>query len=64
MNDVRILMLDGGSQSVDSATLEALAGQLRGHLVTSESADYDEVRSIWNDLPPWLVPSGVSGVRG
>jgi len=50
MSDVNILTLDGGSQAVDGATLEALAAQLRGHLVTSDSADYDDVRSIWNAM--------------
>jgi FAD/FMN-containing dehydrogenase len=50
MSDVSILTLDGSSQNVDGEALDALAAQIRGHLVTSDSADYDDVRSIWNAM--------------
>ena len=50
MSDLEILSLDGGTRTVAADALEGLAGQIRGDLVTAASAEYDEVRAIWNGM--------------
>jgi FAD/FMN-containing dehydrogenase len=48
----------GGSTTIDSAAADGLAASLGGNLVTPESSNYDEVRSIWNamiDKRPGLI---------
>lgn len=50
--------LDGGETLITEEEFQALAGGVRGELVTPESPDYDEVRSIWNamiDRRPGLI---------
>ena len=50
--------MSGGSTTLDAATVDALASSLSGGLVTPESPDYDEIRSIWNamiDKRPGLI---------
>ena len=50
MNDASLRNLEGGTVTLDGSALEALGGRLRGHLVTPDSSDYDDVRSIWNAM--------------
>ena len=50
--------LDGGSVSVSEDAVAALSDALVGNLLTSESAEYDEARSLWNamiDRRPGLI---------
>ena len=58
MSSVTIRTVGEETTTLEQATVEALAGQLQGELVTAESADYDEVRAIWNgmiDRSPALI---------
>ena len=50
--------LDGGSISVSEDAVAAFSDALVGNLLTSESAEYDEARSLWNamiDRRPGLI---------
>ena len=47
-----------GTTTIDAAVVDELSASLRGELVTPESSNYDEVRSIWNamiDKRPGLI---------
>ncbi|MGD8328835.1 MAG: FAD-binding oxidoreductase [Acidobacteriota bacterium] len=50
MQDITVRTLDEGTTTIDGAAVEALAGELRGDIVTAASPDYDEVRAIWNAM--------------
>ena len=50
--------LDGGSSALKQDALDALAASLRGEVIFSGGADYDEARTLWNsmvDRQPALV---------
>ena len=50
--------LDGGSVSVSEDAVAALSDALVGDLLTPESAEYDDARSLWNamiDRRPGLI---------
>ena len=50
--------LDGGEIRITDEEVQALAGGARGEVLTPQSPDYDEVRSIWNamiDRRPGLI---------
>ncbi len=50
--------LDGGNVSISQDAIAALGDALVGDLLTSESAEYDEARSLWNamiDRRPGLI---------
>jgi FAD/FMN-containing dehydrogenase len=58
MNDLKMTTLNGDSTVIGQDAIEALAASLRGDLLTSDAADYDEERSIWNamiDKRPGLI---------
>jgi FAD/FMN-containing dehydrogenase len=58
MDDVSLTALDGRQKTVGAAAVETLAGQLRGSLLKSRDASYDEARTIWNamiDRRPGLI---------
>ena len=42
--------LDGGSISVSEDAVTAFGDALEGDLLTPESAEYDEARTLWNDM--------------
>jgi len=50
MNSVSILTRDGGSIELSGDTLQELAAGLGGSLVTRSSANYEEVRAVWNAM--------------
>ena len=45
-----VTTLDGGSVSLSEDAVAALGGALVGDLLTPESAEYDEARSLWNGM--------------
>ena len=50
--------LSGGSVELDDQTVNNFAEGLTGRIVTGQSSDYDDVRSIWNamiDRKPALI---------
>ena len=42
--------LDGGSISVSEDAVTAFGDALEGDLLTPETAEYDEARTLWNDM--------------
>ena len=58
MAERTVTTLDGKSTKVDQSAVDALAAQLTGDLLTPESVDYDEARTLWNamiDRRPALI---------
>ncbi|TSE03171.1 FAD-binding oxidoreductase [Mesorhizobium intechi] len=58
MDSMSLTTLDRGKTTVDAATIETLAAQLRGTLLQQGDAAYDEARTIWNatvDRRPGLI---------
>ncbi|MGE0702107.1 MAG: FAD-binding oxidoreductase [Hyphomicrobiaceae bacterium] len=58
MNDLTFTTLNGGQTSIGAPVTEALAGQLRGTMLTAAEPGYDEARTIWNamiDRRPGLI---------
>lgn len=58
MNSYTFRALEGGTTSVAAATVDALAGALRGDIVTADHPDYDQARAVWNgmvDRHPTLI---------
>src|SRR5688500_15077128 len=58
MQALNILTLDRRQTTLDRSQLDALAGGLRGRLLTAGSPGYDEARTIWNamiDRRPALI---------
>jgi len=58
VSELSIRQMDGGKTTIPAARLESLAASVRGDLVTADSGNYDEVRSIWNamiDRRPALI---------
>ncbi|MBB4188307.1 FAD-binding oxidoreductase [Sinorhizobium terangae] len=58
MNDMSLTNLQAGKTTVKAEAIEALAGQLRGRVLTENDATYDEARTIWNgmiDRKPALI---------
>jgi FAD/FMN-containing dehydrogenase len=50
MESVSIATRDGGSIELSGDSLQELAAGLGGRLVTRSSADYEEVRAVWNAM--------------
>jgi FAD/FMN-containing dehydrogenase len=58
MNSTLAMTVSGREIVLDAATTEAFAAGLRGELLTTDSADYDAARAVWNgmiDKRPALV---------
>jgi FAD/FMN-containing dehydrogenase len=58
MPDLQVRTTTGGRVNVDAKAIDALSGSLRGRVVTAESPEYDEARTIWNamiDRRPALI---------
>jgi len=58
MADLKLRTMNGGKAALTSQEVEQFAADLRGDLVTPESAEYDETRAIWNgmiDRRPGLI---------
>ena len=58
MPDVKVRTYDGGETTLSSEIIENLKASIRGSLLTSESAQYNEARSVWNamiDKHPALI---------
>jgi hypothetical protein len=58
MPDVRTKMYTGGEAGLTTETIDTLKGSIRGKVLTAASAEYDEVRAIWNamiDKRPALI---------
>lgn len=58
MNDIEIVALEGGKKVLKAETINALAAGLKGQLLKSGDAGYDEARLLWNgmfDKRPALV---------
>jgi FAD/FMN-containing dehydrogenase len=58
MAELTLKKRDGGTVSLNGNVLEAFSGSFRGEVMTPQSSDYDEVRSIWNamiDRRPSLI---------
>ena len=45
-----IATTDGAGKTLESATVQALRMELRGSLLSSEDASYDETRQVWNGM--------------
>jgi len=50
MESISIATRDGGSIELGGDSLQELAAGLGGRLVTRSSADYEEVRAVWNAM--------------
>ena len=50
MTNVMALTTDGGDTGLKGESLEALAGRLRGQLLTPELDGYEEARQVWNGM--------------
>ena len=58
MPDLRIKTYSGGEAGIDKDTMDRLTGSIRGQLLTPESDQYNEARTIWNamiDRRPGLI---------
>ena len=58
MGDVNIKTNSGGTVTLNEATLESVQLKLRGRLLTPDSKEYDDARTIWNamiDRRPGLI---------
>ena len=56
--ELTLRTLDGDSLAIGADTIDGLKSRLGGSLITPRSADYDEVRQIWNamiDRRPGLI---------
>ncbi len=49
-SDLPARLLDGGETSLRASSVEALAGSLRGDLLSPSDAGYDAVRPLWNGM--------------
>ncbi len=50
MERITAEQLNGGSQTLSEEEIEEFKNQLRGDLITSQSENYEEARSVWNGL--------------
>src|SRR5581483_11826162 len=50
MRSVTALTIDGADTGLKGEALDALAGQLRGPLVTPDLDGYDDARQVWNGM--------------
>jgi len=67
MPDLHIATIDGAGKVLEDATVQAFRAELRGPLLSSEDAGYDETRKVWNgmiDRRPALIArcAGVADV--
>ena len=56
--ELTLRTLDGGNLAIGADAMDGLKSHLGGSLITPNSADYDEVRQIWNamiDRRPGLI---------
>jgi FAD/FMN-containing dehydrogenase len=68
MNDLTLATLDLGTRTIDADALSALAGRLRGVVLTRDDEAYEQARSVWNamiDRHPGLIIrcAGAADVR-
>ena len=57
-DELTLRTLDGDSLAIGADAIDGLKSRLGGSLITPRSADYDEVRQIWNamiDRRPGLI---------
>ena len=50
MATMQAVLNNGASTTLTDEVVDALRTQMRGEVLTRQSADYDEVRVIWNGL--------------
>src|SRR5215469_8477655 len=50
MTDLRVITTDGSDKILEEATVLNLAESLRGRLLQSGDAGYDEARRVWNGM--------------
>src|SRR5262245_46212103 len=50
MPDLQANVLTGGETTVKEHVIEALKGALKGQVLTPDSGEYNEVRTIWNGM--------------
>jgi FAD/FMN-containing dehydrogenase len=50
LHDIEIYTLDGSETIVSGEAYEGFVASFRGEVVTADSPDYDDVRSIWNAM--------------
>ena len=50
MKDLEMALKDGGIGAVDQAALSGFDARFKGDLVTTNHAQYDETRRIWNAM--------------
>jgi FAD/FMN-containing dehydrogenase len=67
MGDVRVTMTTGADTVIEATAIESFKASLRGELLRSDDAGYDEARKVWNgmiDKRPALIArcSGVADV--
>jgi FAD/FMN-containing dehydrogenase len=65
MAELRIVTLTGTDSALDEAVVEQFASRLRGGLLRSGDAEYEEVRQVWNGVidrrPALIVRSADAG---
>src|SRR5262249_61579359 len=50
MPDLHIATIDGAGKVLEDATIRSFRAELRGSLLSSEDASYDETRKVWNGM--------------
>ncbi|CAN5646185.1 FAD-binding oxidoreductase [soil metagenome] len=50
MSAIEIRCREGGTTTLDTATIEGFAGRLRGDLLIADSPGYDDARKLWNGM--------------
>src|SRR5918993_5465152 len=65
MAELRIVTLAGTDSALDEAVVEQFASRLRGELLRSGDAEYEEARQVWNGVidrrPTLIVRSADAG---
>jgi FAD/FMN-containing dehydrogenase len=67
MSDLQVVALTGGYTVLEETTVQHLKARLRGELLLSSDATYDEIRKVWNGMidkrPAFIVRcAGVADV--
>ena len=50
MTSMLIATTDGAGKTLEDAAVQAFRAELRGSLLSSEDASYDETRKVWNGM--------------